>query len=163
MIPNPRFPGAPARMADGRLFTDYRANCFLMAPLSNKVWAEYDRNDRMKRNGAAHIATDRTMTIMQAGQTGCVDTMVPELTKKTYTWQGPIEVVSHPVGIGAGRMYLPGRRDLLSADPDVVAATTFPAMHGTFSPNTPLYMSGPVAAMPTLPNVRNRYSAPHGA
>jgi hypothetical protein len=167
MIPNPRYPGAPARMADGRLFTNYRANCSLLPPLRGKLWADYTRRDQMLQNGAVSIAADRSMLSLRAGASGCVDTMVPELRKRVYTWKGPIDMVSHPVGIGSGRMYLPGQTGLVVGDPDSLAYATIPdsMMPGTFSPNPHLYSAAPVASMGApvaVPAQKNRYSMPYG-
>ncbi len=168
-IPNPRYPGAPARMADGRLFTNYRPNCSLLAPLSNGPWADWNRKETMVNTGEARIATDRSTTVMRAGSVGCVDTMVPEFSKRVYAWNGPIEMASQPVGLGTGRMYLPGQTGLVTGDPDVLAKATFPdsMMPGTFSPNPNAYVMGGVqvssVARESVPvGSRNTYSAPYG-
>lgn len=167
-VPNPRYPGSPARMADGRLFTDYRANCSLLAPLGAGRWADFDRKQAMVNTGAQMIGTDRALLAMRAGTSGCVDTMVPELSKRVYNWDGPAaQMLAHPAGLGTGRLYLPGRSDLVTGDPDVLAAATFPAalLPGTFSSNPQLYTTmkpyAPVATA-VLPARPNRYSAPYG-
>jgi hypothetical protein len=157
---NPHHPSAPVRMADGRLFTDYRPSCSLLAPLApNRTWAGIERRDQMKTGGENAMALDRYMTVSRAGQIGVVDTMVPELYKQSYTWGARFEAMAHPAGIGTGRMYLPGRADeLIRADPDAVAVATFPQMGGTF----PSYVEGAGAAVAPVSTVRrNRYSAPH--
>jgi len=112
------------------------------------------------------IGTDRSLTVMKAGSTGCVDTMVPELTKRVCGWNGCVTLPAHGVGIGQGRLYLPGQPDLAAADPDVVAAATFP-MAGTFSSNPDLYVVSPPSAASrnatrVVPARPNRYSAPYG-
>lgn len=173
-IPNPHHPGAPARMADGRLFTDYRANCLLLPKRSAGVWADWERHQTMKRTGEVAIKADRGLTVMRAASYGCVDTMVPELTKRVYSWNGPaasalgmqgsVELPCQAAGIGTGRSYLPGRLDLIGGDPDVLAAATFPTMPGTFSTNMELYTAvpqmPPVPAGPA-PARMNRYAPPH--
>jgi hypothetical protein len=157
MISNPHHKGAPARMADGRLFTDYRPNCDLMAPLKAEPFSEYTRKGSMMRNAQFSIATDRNMLVMRAGSLGCVDTMVPELNKRIYAWNGPIaEVVAQPVGFGTGRMYLPGQPGLALADPDVLAAATFPELPGTFS-----MMRASTSVRQPSGFPQNRYSGPH--
>lgn len=102
---------------------------------------------------------------MRAASYGCVDTMVPEITKRVYSWNGPVEYMSQPAGIGTGRSYLPGRPELVAGDPDVLAATTFPDMVGTFSTNVATYtripQRPPMPATPA-PAPMNRYSAPYG-
>jgi hypothetical protein len=167
-ISNPHHEGSPARMADGRLFTDYRPNCKLL-PIKKQAgpFAEFDLHSKMYQNAEGQRNTDRMLTVMRAANTVCVDTMVPELTKRVYTWAGPQERPAQPVGIGTGRLYLPGRPDLAGADPDVVAAATFPEMPGTFSPSPAAYIVGgriPAEKRATaqLPVTYNRYAAPYG-
>ena len=107
---------------------------------------------------------DRGETVMRAASYGCVDTMVPELTKRVYRWDGPVEYMSQPAGIGTGRSYLPGRTELVAGDPDVLAATTFPEMIGTFSTNIATYTSvpqRPPVPVSAAPARLNRYSAPY--
>lgn len=157
MIQNPHYPGTVARMSDGRLFTDYRPNCDLMAPLKTAPFAEYQRKEAMMRNAPYAIASDRNMLVMRAGSSGCVDTMVPELNKRIYAWNGPVgEVMAQPVGLGTGRMYLPGQAGLATADPDVLAAATFPELPGTFS----MMRAAALVERPAAPT-QNRYSGPH--
>lgn len=157
-IPHPHWIGAPSRMSDGRIFTDYRPNC-------NTI--EQNRRTDLQNTGLLHIQTDRSLAAMAAGHAGCVDTMVPELNKRVYSWHGGAQVVSQAAGIGTGRFYLPGQPELLNADPDVVAAATIPdsMLPGTFQPNPFLYapmMTVPSVAGPVIPASRNRYSAPYG-
>ena len=167
-IPNPRYPGSPARMADGRLFTNYRPNCSLLAPLGTAQWADWSRKQTMVNTGESRIATDRSTTTMRAGSVGCVDTMVPEFSKRVYAWNGPIEMISQPVGLGTGRMYLPGQPGLVAGDPDALAKATFPdsMLPGTFSPNPNVYVMGgvtiPSVASESLGQVHNTYSAAYG-
>lgn len=157
MIQNPHYPGTVARMADGRLFTDYRPNCDLMAPLKAAPFAEYARKEAMLRNAPYAIASDRNMLVMRAGSSNCVDTMVPELNKRIYAWNGPVgEIVSQPAGLGTGRMYLPGQAGLATADPDVLASATFPELPGTFS----MMRTAAPVGRPAVPT-QNRYSGPH--
>jgi hypothetical protein len=163
--PNPHYVGAPARMADARIFTDYRANCKLLPPLHGGTWADHDRRVVMRASAANRIADDRRKAVLRGGSSAasCVDTMVPELKKRVYAWNGPVgEKVVQPVGLGTGRFYLPGRLDLLDADPDVVALATIPQsiLFGTHS------AAGGSYVIPTrhaiLPPTKNRYSGPYG-
>ena len=164
---NPHHVGAPSHMADGRLFTDYRPNCKLL-PVKKQggPFAEYGLHQQIQKMGETQIRNDRMLTVLRAANTGCVDTMVPELTKRVYSWDGPRVLMAHPVGIGSGRMYLPGRPELATADPDVVAAATFPEMAGTFSPSPAAYVSMSLPAekraTANLPATYNRYAAPYG-
>jgi len=167
--PNPHFPDSPSRMADGRLFTDYRANCSLLQQHSKgspAFGASFDDKQRMQQTGSILINTDRSLTVMKAGSMSCVDTMVPEATKRICTWNGCTTMPSHAVGIGQGRLYLPGRTDLVAGDPDVLAAATA-FDFGTFSANPNLYIAAPSSASITaqqaaVPAVHNRFSAPYG-
>jgi hypothetical protein len=164
MIPNPRFPGSAARMADGRLFTDYRPSCTLIPANTAKPWSEYQRHVQLQTTGAHVMAADRNAAIARTASANCVDTMVPELSKRVYRWDGLVEErINQSAGIGTGRLYLPGRTDLIGADPDVVAAATFPVIPGTFvmrsSPYGPQAAAKPADAGPTQ---HNRYSAPYG-
>lgn len=163
--PTPHYASAPTRMSDGRLFTDYRANCQLLPPLDGSTWQDYNRRNIMRNTADARIADDRRKTALKAGTgaASCVDTMLPELKKRVYAWNGPVgEAIVQPVGIGTGRFYLPGRTDLLFADPDVVAAATIPSsmLPGTYSAGGGSYVE-PVR-FAVLPPVKNRYSAPYG-
>jgi hypothetical protein len=110
------------------------------------------------------ISADRSTTVLRAGSVDCVDTMVPELTKRVCTWNGCKTLPAHAAGIGQGRLYLPGRQDLVAADPDLLAAATA-FDHGTFSVNPNSYIAGspfvPSAAI-AVPARPNRYSAPYG-
>jgi hypothetical protein len=165
-ISNPHHEGTPARMADGRLFTDYRPNCKLL-PVKKQAgpFAEFTLHQQMYKNAESQRQNDRMLTVMRAANTVCVDTMVPELSKRVYSWDGPKEGIAHPAGIGTGRLYLPGRPDLVTADPDVVAAATFPEMAGTFSPSPASYIAGGLVekrATAQLPVTYNRYAAPYG-
>jgi hypothetical protein len=153
--PNPHYPNSPARMADGRLFTDYR-------PLD--CGGTFEDKQRLQQTGAVLIGTDRSLTVMRAGVLGgCVDTMVPELTKRVPGWNGCRTLPAHSAGIGQGRLYLPGRTDLVAADPDVLAAATA-FDFGTFSANPRLYVAGPLTGptVATAAATSNRYSAPYG-
>jgi hypothetical protein len=152
-------------MADARIFTDYRANCKLLPPLHGGTWADYDRRAVMLNGGQGRIADERRKAVLRGGSSAssCVDTMVPELKKRVYAWNGPVgEKLVQPVGVGTGRFYLPGRLDLLDADPDVVALATIPQsmLFGTHS------AAGGSYVIPTrhaiLPPTKNRYSGPYG-
>jgi len=166
-IPNPRYPGSPARMSDGRLFTDYRSNCSLLGAHQQGTpafGADFDRKQRLQETGIHMISADRSTTVMRAGTIGCVDTMVPEMTKRVCAWDGCKTLRAHPAGIGQGRLYLPGRQDLVAADPDLLAAATA-FDHGTFSANPNTYIAGSSVAPSAkiaVPARPNRYSAPYG-
>jgi len=176
-VPNPHWSGAPARMADGRQFTEYRSIWNLMPPMPAGPWGGYEQRAQIINAAATQRSSDRAMTVLRGGETNCVDTMVPEVQKKVYSWNGPV-IAPGPWqgGIGTGRSYLPGRLDLVGggSDPDMLAAATFPSalMPGTFEPNPQLYVAGPIrrpvvtsAASGSAggqPSSQNRYSFPYG-
>jgi hypothetical protein len=164
-IPHPKYPGAPSRMADGRLFTDYRPNCDLMPSVPAGAWGDWERNQNMMQTGLIRIQNERSMTVLRAGSLQCVDTMVPELQKRVCSWNGCTTLPGHAVGIGSGRLYLPGSPQLAGADPDRTAQATFPEMAGTFSANPQDYVltriPNPPLATVRTPTMKNRYSAPY--
>lgn len=153
-IPNPHYPGAPARLADGRAFTDYRPSCDSNPP----SWGDYATRQMMLQTGVDKIASDRKQSVLMVGQRDCEDTMVPESHKRICTWSGCSSVLANPVGLGMGRLYLPGRPDLVTADPNILAAATVPTLFGTYSQTTPTPANERKA--PVYPS--NRYSAPYG-
>ena len=160
-VPNPHHPGAPARMADGRLFTDYRGNGTLLTPLGFRPFAEFERRGTMIATGDAATAGDRSIATLRAASTGCVDTMVPELDKRVYTNRSVERLPNHAVGIGSGRFYLPkSQSGLIGGDPDYLAAATFPAIPGVFSANPNLYVPAPATVTKPV-GPYNRYSAPY--
>lgn len=167
-IPNPHWTGAPAHMSDGRLFTNYRSNCSLLPQKQPRhLWGDFERRAGMLATGTLQAGTERSLAAMAAGRAGCVDTMVPELNKRVYDWRGGVQGLAQRAGVGTGRLYLPGQPELMSADPDVVAAATIPdsMLPGTFNPNPFLYapaIAMPTASGPVVPARRNRYSAPYG-
>lgn len=123
--------------------------------------ASFEDKQRMQKEGLFLIGTDRSLTAMKAGTMGCVDTMVPELSKRVCGWDGCTTLPGHPAGIGQGRLYLPGRPDLVGGDPDRLAAETA-FTHGTFFSNPNLYMASPATSSIHVPARPNRYSAPYG-
>ena len=161
-ILNPHYSGAPARMADGRLFTDYRGNCTTLAPLSNDTWADFNRKQAMVKDGRHQIMADRRIAFARGASVDCVDTMVPEVANRVYTWNSAsvLPTAAGSVGIGTGTLYLPTYPSLVEADPDVIASTTFPVIPGTMKPMTVSIPTGRPPAVTGRP--RNRYAAPYG-
>jgi len=155
-IPNPKYPGSPARMQDSRLFTDYRSNCKLL-PEDMEVGGSFEDKEKLQRDGPTRMQADRYRVSMQASSTGCVDTMVPESSKRSCSWNGCVTLPTYAVGIGQGRLYLPNRTDLV--DPDQLAKATAHTF-GTFPVRArPAKATLATAVLPAIPN---RYSAPYG-
>ena len=153
---NPHFPGAPCRMMDGRLFTDYRPSCEMMPPVPEGSYGTYYRNQNMQKHGIHQIEAERTIASMKAQVRGCVDTMVPELTKRICTANGCQTLEAFPVGLGQGRIHLSARPDLARTDPDITALTVTPPLAQTYS--SPI-IAGPVRQKLAMVN---HYSAPFG-
>ena len=156
-IANPHNPGSPARMSDGRLFTEYRGACQLLptGAQGTDPATMFDTRSNMMYHGELYRSTDRDMALARAERRGeVVDTMVPESSKRVYTWAGPSIQTAHPIGIGMGRMYLPGQQGLIQADPDTLAAATVPWLGWT----TPSYRAG---SIPATAAKRNMYAAPY--
>ena len=152
--PNPRYAGSPARMADGRLFTDYRGNCLIVKGANT-----FDRKLQMQGTGRTAMRADRATSIRVGGSTGCTDTMVPELSKRVCEWNGCRTLPSEAIGIGQGRLYWPGEP---VQDPDEMAALT--RIPNSYPVHSDLYVPAPAPYMqltPVVPAKPNRYSAPY--
>jgi hypothetical protein len=135
------------------MFTDYRPNCDLNPP----SWGDFQTRQNIIKGGMAQMAGDRSLAVQRAGESKCVDTMVPELNMRVCTWEGCKTIQSQPVGLGTGRLYLPSREDLAAGDPDTLAIESCPPLFGTFSQ---LYARN--TNLPTPKHTNNRYSAPYG-
>lgn len=143
---NPRYVGAPPNMADGRLFTDYRASCELLK----------SGREQFIKNGEISMEEDRMFTTWVAGTVGRVDTMVPELNKRFCSKEGCKTFMSHQVGIGTGRLVV--NPDLAAADPEIVALKSTPALFGIFSS----HLRGSHQNQRRGFEETNNYSAPYG-
>jgi len=162
---NPRYIGAPANMADGRLFTDYRGSCILIPKVPQVstthkgpvMFAGFDRRAELLAQGESLRNEDRMFTTWVAGTKGHIDTMVPELNKRICRWDGCDTLVAHPVGLGTGRLTL-NQPGLAAADPEMVAVKTTPALFDTFSAHLP----GPHRNQRGMEKEGNPYSAQYG-
>ena len=124
---------APARMADGRGFTDYRPRC-LQYPLKvTGMWGEHD--GRQKMIHATNLLQEEARATLRKKmgpvKGSCVDTQVPELYKRVCTWRGCETVPGHYAGIGTGRIFVPNAAAAAN-DPDGLAKLTLPAMANTY-------------------------------
>jgi hypothetical protein len=162
---NPRYVGAPANMADGRLFTDYRSSCELIVQPKKVtsghrgpvMFAGFDRRAELLAQGESLMQEDRMFTTWVAGTKGHVDTMVPELNKRLCRKDGCETLVAHPVGLGTGRLTI-NQPGLATADPETVAKTVTPPLFGTFSSHLP----GVHRNQRGMEKEGNPYSAPYG-
>lgn len=127
--------GAPARMADGRLMTDYRPRCYQYAVAANGQWGTQEARQRMI-NGAQELMTvARDLNNRKVTPTKCVDTMVPELYKRVCTWQGCKTIPGNFQGIGVGRIYVPSASGI--TDPQALSDSTMPEIPLTFARQPP--------------------------
>jgi hypothetical protein len=128
--------GTPARMADGRVMTDYRPRCYQYPTVAA---AEFGDNDvRMRMTHGAEILMEQARELNNRKVTSqtCVDTMVPELYKRVCTWKGCKTVPGNFQGIGTGRIYVPSIYKSASA-PQALSDATIPTAPGTFPRRPP--------------------------
>ena len=131
---NPKSDKGPARMADGRGFTDYRPRCLQYPLRMTGQFGEHDGRQKMIQQTDQLMADAQTMLQKKIGpvQDSCVDTMVPELYKRVCTWRGCTTVSGHYAGIGTGRIYIPDGA-AAADDPDGLARATIPKVPNTYS------------------------------
>ena len=133
---NPHYIGAPARMADGRLMTDYRPRCYQYATAANQAWGDNAARERMIHGAEELMTVARELNNRKVGAVTCEDTMVPELYKRVCTWEGCKTVPGNFQGIGVGRIYVPSA--VASAkDPQGLSDITVPKIPLTFARQAP--------------------------
>lgn len=129
---NPHYKtGAPARMADGRLMTDYRPRCSQYPVAAAQAWGVEEYRKRMTHGADELIAAARELNNRKVTAVSCVDTMVPELYKRVCTWEGCKTIPGNFQGIGTGRIYIPSLSGS-AADPQTLSDATIPSMPMTF-------------------------------
>lgn len=82
-----KYPSCPARMSDGRLFTNYNSRCAVQAAvlppnmqvMSSAGLDSYDLRQYMIRNADSIMQAQRESALCAARCSPCVDTMLPEL------------------------------------------------------------------------------------
>ena len=125
---------APARMQDGRMFTDYRSRCAQYPLKLTGKWGEHDGRQNMIHS--TDMLMEQAHNILQKKvapvEGSCVDTMVPEIYKRVCTWKGCETIPGHYAGIGTGRVYVPDSASE-SNNPDALAKATIPAMINTYN------------------------------
>ncbi len=138
--PNHANTGAPARMMDGRLFTDYRARCHQYPVKAAAAWGDNEYRERMIHGADELMNAARQMNNRKATAATCVDTMVPEMYKRVCTWKGCKVVPANPAGVGTGRIYVPSIESAAD-DPQMLADVSIPAIFGTFPREAPSEVS----------------------
>jgi len=158
--PDPQYAreGAPARMADGRLLTDFRPTCSSYPVAACGTWGDNETRMRMTTGAMDLMNAGRSMISAKVDPSSCVDTMVPELYRRVCTWKGCKTIPGHFAGIGTGRVYT---SQAVTADPDASSRISIPPLAGTF-PRGGLPPSN--CAVPGGNEIRsvrmNSYSAP---
>jgi len=127
----PRIAGAPARMNDGRSFTDYRPRCETYPVKAASLWGEHDARQRMISDAETFMQATNQILNTKLGSTKCVDTMVPELYRRVCTYSGCEVKQGHYAGIGTGRIYRPSLASM-GADPQGLAYGNTVPIPGTF-------------------------------
>lgn len=129
--PDPQFAreGAPGRMADGRLFTDFRPTCSSYPVAACGTWGDNETRLRMTNGATDLMNAGRSMISAKVDPSSCVDTMVPELYRRVCTWKGCKTIPGHFAGIGTGRVYVGSAAE---ADPATSSKLSVPPLPGTF-------------------------------
>ena len=119
---NNKFFNSPARMADGRLFTDYRPNFEMNRYIEsgNKIKNTQDYRMFLSRNGEKIIEKNSEYIFLKNGMTNCMEpyhvgTMLPEKTRVVCDQHTCRVVDVDPNGHGQGREYVTtGENELLT-------------------------------------------------
>ncbi len=128
--------GAPARMADGRIMTDYRPRCFQYPLAAAQKWGDNEARLRMVRGADELMANARVVNNRKVTSVSCVDTMVPELYKRVCTWDGCKTVPGNFQGIGVGRIYVPSAA-ASAENPQALSDTSVPNIPQTYPRQPP--------------------------
>lgn len=135
---NPRYAtsGTPARMADGRIMTDYRPRCSQYSVEAAKQLGTNEYRKRMIHGADQLMHAARELNNKKVSSVSCVDTMVPELYKRVCTWKGCKTIPGNFQGIGVGRIYVPSAESVAS-DPQALSDQTVPEIPFTFPRHPP--------------------------
>ena len=115
---NNRFFNSPSRMADGRLFTDYRPNFEMNRYIEsgNKIKNTQDYRMFLSRNGEKIIEKNKEYIMLKNGMTDCMEpyhigTMLPEKSRVVCDQHTCKVVQVDPNGVGQGREYDPNKKN----------------------------------------------------
>ena len=110
---NNKFFNSPSRMADGRLFTDYRPNAEMNRFIegTNKIKNTHDYRLFLSRNGESLIEKNKEYIFLKNGQNNCmkpyhIGTMLPEKTRLVCDQHTCSIVDIDENGHGQGREYV---------------------------------------------------------
>jgi len=132
--------GAPGRMADGRIVTDYRPRCFQYPILAAQKWGDNVARQKMVHGAEELMAAARAVNDYKNTPTSCVDTMVPELYQRVCTWNGCKTIPGNFQGVGTGRIYVPMSAEYASS-PQTLSDMNVPAIPDTYKPKRPRFPS----------------------
>lgn len=127
--------GAPARMADGRIMTDYRPRCLHYSVAAAQAFGDNEYRNRMVHGAQELMSAARAMNNRKNTSIDCVDTMVPELYKRVCTWKGCKTIPGNFQGIGTGRIYIPSA-EAAASNPQALS-DTMPAIPQTYPRDAP--------------------------
>ena len=104
---NNKFNDCPARMSDGRIYTDYRPGCFVNNTIraSNKLINNFDYRMYLTRNADKIMNNNKQYVIDKYNCKSCEDTMLPESTKVKCNTDVCKRKVVDTKGLGQGRSY----------------------------------------------------------
>ena len=111
-VSNNKFFGCPARMDDGRHFTDYRPNCHVNNIIrnENQIMNSFDYRMYLTQNATQIMDMNRKAACDSNCSTNCMNpynigTMLPEKNITQCTTQGCVTKPNVFDGIGNGRNY----------------------------------------------------------
>jgi len=128
--------GAPARMADGRIMTDYRPRCYQYPVAAAQAFGDNEARQRMIHGADELMEVARQMNNRKVLPTACVDTMTPELYKRVCTWRGCRTIPGNFTGIGTGRIYVP-EAAAVASDPQALSDASVPKIPMTYARQPP--------------------------
>ena len=128
--------GTPARMADGRVMTDYRPRCYQYPTLAAAEVGDNGVRQQMTDGALQLMSQARELNNRKVTSQTCVDTMLPDLYKRVCTWKGCRTVPGNYQGLGVGRVYIPELYRTASA-PQALSDATIPRLPGTFPRRPP--------------------------
>ena len=128
--------GAPARMADGRVMTDYRPRCYQYPVAAAQRYGDNAYRVNMIHRADELMEAARQVNNRKVLPTSCVDTMVPELYKRVCTYKGCKTVPGNFMGIGTGRIYVPAA-ERAASDPQMLSDVSVPKIPMTYPRQPP--------------------------
>tara|TARA_B100001093_G_C26489216_1_gene868307 strand:+ start:459 stop:773 length:315 start_codon:yes stop_codon:yes gene_type:complete len=102
---NNKFGDCPARMSDGRIYTDYRPGCLLnnTIKVSNQLINNHDYRMYLTRNAKKIMNTNNKYIMYKYNCESCIDTMLPESTEISCDKDICNHKVINKKGLGQGR------------------------------------------------------------